>query len=59
MQEHLFEDFKSKSHSSFLGNVSVTLIDRTNGKDLKRRENYWMRTLKTCAPFELNIEDSA
>ena len=29
-----------------------------DGKDPKRRENYWIRTLKTYAPFELNIEDS-
>ena len=58
MQEHLFEHFKSEDHSGFLGNVSITLIDKTDGKDPKRRENYWMRTLKTYAPFGLNIEDS-
>ena len=57
-QEHLFEHFKSEGHSGFLGNVSITLIDKTDGKDPKRRENYWMRTLKTYAPFGLNIEDS-
>ena len=51
MQEHLFEHFKSEDHSGFLGNVSITLIDKTDGKDPKRRENYWMRTLKTYAPF--------
>ena len=34
-----------------------TLIDMTDGKDHKRRENYWMRTLKTYAPFGLNTED--
>ena len=44
--------------SGFLGNVSITLTDKTDGKDPKRRENYWMRTLKTYAPFGLNIEDS-
>ena len=58
MQEYLFEHFKSKSHSDFLGNVSITLIDKTDGKDPKRRENYWMRTPNTYAPFGLNIEDS-
>ena len=57
-QEHLFEHFKSEGHIAFLGNVSITLIDKTDGKDPKRRENYWMRTLKTYAPFGLNIEDS-
>ena len=58
MQEHLFEHFKSKDHSAFLGNVSITLIDKTDGKHSKRRENYWMRGLKIYAPFGLHIEDS-
>ena len=58
MQEHLFEHFKSKAHSGFLGNVSITLIDKTDGKDPKRREHYCMRSLKTYAPFGLNIEDN-
>ena len=57
-QEHLFEHFKSERHSGFLGNVSITLKDKTDGKDPKRRENYWMRTLKTYALFEINIEFS-
>ena len=57
-QKHLFEHFKSEGHSCFLGNVSITLIDETDGKNPKRRENYWMRSLKTYAPFGLNIEDS-
>ena len=51
MQEHLFELFTSESHSGCLGNVSITLIDKTDGKDPKRRENYWMRTPKTYAPM--------
>ena len=58
MQEYLFEHFKSKGHSGFLPNVSLTLIDKTDGKDPKRRENYRMRTLKTYGPYGLNIEDS-
>ena len=53
-QEHLFEHFKGEGHSSFLGNVSITLTYKTDGKDPKKRENYWMRTLKTYAPFELH-----
>ena len=39
MQEHLFEHFKSEGHNVFLENVSVTLIDKTNGKDPKMTEN--------------------
>ena len=57
MQEYSFEHFKSEGHSSFLGSVSMALIDKTDGKDAKKRENYWMRTLKTYASFALNIED--
>ena len=56
-QENLLELFKSEVHSGFLGNVCLTLIDKTNGKESKRTENYWMRTLKTYAPFGPNIED--
>ena len=56
MQEHLFEHFKSEGHSGFLGNVSITLIDKTDGKDPKRRENYWMRALKTYALFDLILK---
>ena len=58
MQEHLFEHFKSEGHSGFLGNVSITLIDKIDGNDPERRENYWMRILKAYAPFGLNIEDN-
>lgn len=58
MQKHLFEHFKSQDHSGFLGNVLVTLIDKADCKDPKKRENCWMGTLKTYAPFRLNNEDS-
>ena len=54
----MFEHFKSEGHSGFLGNAFITLIDKIDSKDPKRRENYWMKTLKTYAPFGLNIEDS-
>ena len=33
-------------HSGFLNNVSITLIDKINGKNPKNREEYWRRTLK-------------
>ena len=57
MQEHLFEHFYSDGHNGFLEDVAITLIDKTDGRDPKNRENYWMRTLKTLAPQGLNIED--
>ena len=40
MQEHLFEHFKSEDHSGFLKNISITVTDKADGKDPKRRENY-------------------
>ena len=40
MQEHFFGHFESKGHRGFLANASITLIDKTDGKDPKRRENY-------------------
>ena len=41
-------------------NVSITLIDKTDGKNPKKREreDYWRRTLKTCSPFGLSFENS-
>ena len=58
MQEHLYRHFSSPGHRRLLNNVSVKLIDKTNGSDPEKREDYWMKTLKTMAPYGLNIEDS-
>ena len=58
MQEHLFKHFNSMGHNGLLNNVSITLIDKTDGKNPKKREDYWRRTLKTYSPFGLNVEDS-
>ena len=35
---------------------SISLIDKTDGLQPKKTENYWMRTLKTLAPLGLNFE---
>ena len=58
MQEHLFKHFNSMGHNGFFKNVSRTLIDKTDGKNPKKREDYCRRTLKTYWPFGLNVEDS-
>ena len=58
MQEHLYRHLNSPGHRGFLNDVSVTLIDKMDGSDHKKREDYWMKTLKTMAPYGLNIEDS-
>ena len=49
MQEHLYEQFYSDGHNGFLEDATVTLINKTDGKDPKIRENYLMRTLKMLA----------
>ena len=58
MQEHLYRHFSSSGHMGFLDDVLVNLIDKTDGSDPKKREDYWIKTLKTMAPYGLNIEDS-
>ena len=57
-QEHLFRHFHGGEHTGFLGNVKIMLIDKTDGQNPKKREDYWRRTFKTYAPFGLNVEDS-
>ena len=58
MQEHLFIHFDSIGHNGFFNNVSITLIDKTDGKNPKKREGYWRRTLKTYLSFRLYVVDS-
>ena len=58
MQEHLFKHFNSMGHNGFLNNVSITIIDKADGNNPKKREDYWRRTLKTYSHFGLNVEDS-
>ena len=57
MQRHLYEHFNLPGHSGFLNEVSVTFIDKTGPKDPTKRQDFWIQTLKTKAPLELNIED--
>ena len=38
--------------------VPFSLIDKTDGFRPKKRENYWMRTLKTVAPLGLDVESA-
>ena len=57
MQEHLYKHFESEVHTEFLDDVSATLVDKTDGSNPTKRENYWMQTLKTFAPYGLIVED--
>ena len=58
MQQHLYEHFYSEGHYGFLGNVSISLIDKTDDFQPKKRENYSMRTLKTLVPLGFNDESA-
>ena len=57
MQECLYSHFENEGHNGFLEDVSITLIDKTDGSDPTKRETFWMHTLKTLAPCGLNLED--
>ena len=58
MQQHLIKHSCTSGHCGFLGNISLTFIDKTNPSDPLKREDYWRSTLKTMAPLGLNIEES-
>ena len=57
MQQHLFEHFAGEGHCSFLEDVTIIFIDKTDPKDPNRREHYWRHALKTMAPLVLNVEE--
>ena len=54
MQPELFEHFAADNHNCFFPDCSITLIDKTDGSDPTRREEYWRKVLKTVAPYGLN-----
>ena len=49
MEQHLFNHFCTSGHCSFLEDVSLTFIDKTDSSDPLKREDYWRSTLKTGA----------
>ena len=57
MQQHLYEHFASEGPYSFLEDVTVAFIDKTDTKDPNQREHYWRHTPKTMAPLGLNVKD--
>ena len=58
VKQHLFNYSCTSGYAGFLDDVSTTFIYKTDPPDLLKREDYWRRTLKTMAPFRLNIKDS-
>ena len=57
MQRLVFEHFSSNDHNGFLEDCSITLIDKTDGSDPTRREEYWSRVRKTVNRYRLNMID--
>ena len=57
MQPLVFEHFPSNNQKGFLEDCSITLIDKTDGADITRREEYRRRVLKTVPSSGLNMID--
>ena len=56
MHEHLFKHFNSMIYNGFLHNDSITLIDKTDGQNPKKRDEYWRRTSKPTRPLDLMLK---
>ena len=54
MQADLSGHFAFNGHNGFLEDCTITLIDKTDGADATRREEYWKRALKTVSSYEFN-----
>ena len=54
-QECNFPHFNCDGHSGFLENVSKIFIDKASPSDPEKRESFWMQTLKTIVPRNLNV----
>ena len=50
MQKYIYCHFESEGYKVFIEDVSVTLIDKTDGSDPMKRRNFRMHTLKSLAP---------
>ena len=57
MQPLVFEHFSLNDHNGLLENCDNTLVDKIDGSDPTRREEYWRRVLKTVTPYGLNTID--
>ena len=57
MQKDLYCHFENEGHNRFLEDVSITLIDKTDGSDPTKIETFWIYALETLAPYGFNIEN--
>ena len=58
MQKHLYEHFCDSEPSGFRNDISIKYIDKTDPNNPPQRENSWKDTLKTFAPYGLNIKEN-
>ena len=58
MQEHQYEHLCDSEYSGFLHDASITFIGKTEPTNSLQRKNYWKHTLKTFAPYGLNIKEN-
>ena len=57
MEEYLYCHFESERHNVFLKDVSIALIDKTNGSGSTKKTTFWLYTLKMLAPYGLNVKN--
>lgn len=48
--------FQQHQRQCLLKNVTITLSNETNGKELKKRQGWWSKTFKTYSPFGHNVD---
>ena len=58
MQAHFHSHFLSEGHSGFEVDCDIRLIDKTDSSDPIRREQFWIRKLRTLHPDGLNLEET-
>ena len=58
IQKYMYDHFCDSEHSGFLNDVSITFISKTDPSNPIQRENYWKHTLKTFAPYNLDIKEN-
>ena len=51
MRQDLYEHFANEGHCSFLEDVTITFIDKTDPKHPNRRGHCWRHTLKIMVPL--------
>ena len=56
-QHYLHQHFLSDDHKGLMNDCESIFIDKTDSSDPTRREFFWMRVLKTIAPWGLNIDE--